>query len=287
VNPRPEEALTQKPDPKKRPQVRAGQGHQQPAGKGIPGAEDREAQLKDLTAQCLELMDRLAEAGTERDRLRERCAEIEDELARTQRDTKVSRQRVGWLEEVLSEMHRTSAHIRPPALESLKERSLEAAEVEPPADADGRYERLGRGIDLEHQIKAGLVNLVNTLHGEAAAARSELIELAARTGASEKEQQRIREELEQERSSREAAMNKLREDGATIRELRAVLGAKNGESGEALVQWVRNLQARLNDRDRWVAALLSELASRRLKLTRRGLMDHERKFLEDRNAGGQ
>jgi DNA-binding transcriptional MerR regulator len=78
-------------------------------------------------------------------------------------------------------------------------------------------------------------------------------------------------------------MNKLREDGITIRELRAILGLTDSEPGKALVDWIRSLQARLNDRDRWVAALLSELGSRRLKLTRRGLMDHERKFLEDRD----
>jgi chromosome segregation ATPase len=272
VNPRPEEALTQKPDPKR------------PTPKKVSVAgEDREAQLRDLTEQCLELMDRLAEAGRERDSLRERCADLEDELGRDQRDALVSRERIRWLEEILSEMHKTSEHIKAQGLDSLKHQSVQASKADRPDDLEERFERLGRGIDLEHQLKSGLINLVNALHEAAAKARSELIELAAKTGASEEEQKRIRKELEQERSSREAALNKLREDGTTIRELRAILGLSEADQGTALVQWIRNLQAMVNDRDRWVAALLSELANRRLKLTRRGLLDHERKFLEERD----
>ncbi len=278
--------MTQKPDPKQRTAARASQSRPKPVRKLSKTVEEREAQLRDLTEQCLELMDQLAETGKERDLLADRCAEIEDELARTHRDTRTSRERIGWLEEVLAQMHRTSEHIQPPALGKLKERSLEAVDPGPAADAEERYERLGKRLDLEHQIKAALVNLVNTLHADAAAARSELIELAAKSGASEEEQKRIRAELEQERSSQRAALNKLRDDGSTIRELRAILGLTDSKLGTALVEWIRNLQARLNDRDRWVAALLSELASRRLKLTRRGLMDHERKFLEDRDRAG-
>lgn len=285
--------MTQKPDPKRRSVARASESPKQVAAR--KGKEDREAQVRDLTEQCLELMDRLAEAGEERDRLRDRCAGMEDELARSQREAMVSRERVSWLEAILSQMHKTSEHIQAEALEGLKHETAQAAEADRPRDLEERFERLGKGIDLEHQTKSGLINTlnalraevnalqaeVNALQAEAAAARGELIELAARSGASEEEQKRIKAELEQERSSRQAAMDRLREEGITIRELRAILGLHDGESGPALVQWIRNLQATINDRDRWVAALLAELANRRLKLTRRGLMDHERKFLEE------
>ena len=205
----------------------------------------------------------------------------------------------------------------------LKEESEAAAEARdklgPDADLNKRFEILGEGVDREHQIKAALINMVTELsgvearnrelqsrllgleeqvsdteqvrqqldavQGEAATARRELIELAAQSGAAIEDRKRIREELESERSSREAAeaaMAKLRDDENAIRELRGILGLK-ATALEAIGDEVRNLRSTADDRDRWVAALLSELSNRRLKLSRRGLMEHERKFLEDRD----
>ncbi len=316
--------MTQKPDPDKPPTARESRRPIEPPetwidAERLPVVDEREAQLKDLTEQCLELMDQLAEVGRERDRLRERCAEVEDELSRTQRDNLVARERTAWLEEVLSHMHRTSEHMNAQELEKLKSRALAAADAGPVADLEERFERLGRGIDLEHQLKAGLVNLVNSLKAEVAriggemakisgelakagdelakvgdeekkrkriqaelaAVRSKLAEAAASASASAAELQRIRAELEQEGSSKKDAMNQLLEANTTIRELRAILGLDDSQPREAAGEWIRRLQAKVNDRERWVAALLSELSRRRLKLTRRDLMDYERRFLQD------
>ncbi|MHC4812727.1 MAG: hypothetical protein ACYTGW_17435 [Planctomycetota bacterium] len=346
--------MTQKPDPDeptstkaKKTNDAAGPESAKPATQ-TPGG-DREAELRDLTEQCLELLDQLAEARLDRDRVRDRCAEIEDELAKTQRDSRVSRQRLDWLEDVLAEAHGTSAHIKVEGFEDLKQRAAEAA-AKPGSDVDleQRFQRLGEGLDLEHRIKAALINLVedlsgvatrsrdlerqlremhkrvatldkrlvvsdkrlaesdkkakvakeladslrkelDTLHAQAEAARGELVELAARSGASAEEREAIRAELERERSDRAtalAAMKKLREDERTIQELRAVLGLEPSGSPEVLVDWARNLKSTVDDRDRWVAALLSELSNRRLKLRRRGLLEHERKFLEDHDRAG-
>ncbi|MHC4077025.1 MAG: hypothetical protein ACYST0_01145 [Planctomycetota bacterium] len=349
--------MTQKPDPDEPTSTKAkktnnetGPESAKPATQ-TPAAtpRDREAQLRDLTEQCLELLDQLAEARLDRDRVRDRCAEIEDELAKTQRDSRVSRQRLDWLEDVLAEAHGTSAHIKVEGFEDLKQRAAEAAaKPGPNADLEQRFQRLGEGLDLEHRIKAALINLVedlsgvatrsrdlerqlrelhkrvatldkrlaasdkrlaesdkkarvarelagslqkelDTLHAQAEAARGELVELAARSGASAEEREAIRAELERERSDRAtalAAMKKLREDERTIQELRAVLGLEPSGSPEVLVDWARNLKSTVDDRDRWVAALLSELSNRRLKLRRRGLLEHERKFLEDHDRAG-
>ena len=259
-------------------------------------------------------MDQVAEARRQREQLQSRCAEMEDLLAGTQRDAQVSRDRLAWLEDVLAAAQRSSAEIQADGFEDLKQHCVVAAETSkqlgPDADLDLRFDSLGKGIDLEHRIKAALMNVVGELNAiearnrdlesrlleltavEArnrelesrlleleATTRRELIELAAKSGASHEEREHIRAEL----ASVESAMAKLRDDENTIRQLRAVLGLDESAPPEGLVHQVRNLRSTVDDRDRWVAALLSELSSRRLKLSRRGLMEHERKFLEDRD----
>ena len=74
----------------------------------------------------------------------------------------------------------------------------------------------------------------------------------------------------------------LGDDERAIRQIRAVLGMGETCQDDAIVATVRDLKDTLADRDRWVVSLLAELSRRRLKLSQRGLMEHEQRFLEEK-----
>ncbi|MBI4879420.1 MAG: hypothetical protein HY812_07130 [Planctomycetes bacterium] len=227
--------------------------------------DGRSPELAALAARMEELAQegRRAASPAGREDLRPRLRRIADELA-------LEREAKAHLDNLVERVRLETRAVLEPEIEAARQRAQAAQ-----AAADGRVsaveERARAAEERARDLGAALEAVrerAYALHEKIADARSRLQAAAEAVDQVGKQKDR---DLEMQRQTYETALAEIRG---------ALHLAPDAGPADMRVR-IAELQTALADRGRWIASLLAEVAERRFKLGRRGLLPHEQAFLEE------